>query len=119
AAENDGGSKRLLNVRCEVGLTRVATLAVSGFTAAVFLGALFGIPEITGVGFALGVVNLAVIVAENIRLGRILNDTLDIVAGQIGLRPIGVVGAAVHAAAARRAPPGPDAPPDRQDPPPP
>src|SRR5262245_12816454 len=100
AAENHGGSKRLLNVRCEVRLTRVATLAISGFTAAVFLGALFGIPEITGVGFALGVVNLAVIVAENIRLGRILNDTLDIVAGQIGLRPLGAAGAAVHAAAA-------------------
>ncbi|HSV08633.1 MAG TPA: hypothetical protein VLI07_19100, partial [Candidatus Binatus sp.] len=100
AAENHGGSKRLLNVRCEVRLTRVATLAICGFSAAVFLGALFGIPEITGVGFALGVVNLGVIVAENIRLGRILNDTLDIVAAQIGLRPLGVVGAAVHAAAA-------------------
>jgi len=100
AAENHGGSKRLLNVRCEVRLTRVATLAITGFTSAVFLGALFGIPEITGVGFALGIVNLGVIVAENVRLGRILNDTLDIVAGQIGLRPLGAEAGAVHAAAA-------------------
>ena len=100
AAENHGGSKRLLNVRCEVRLTRVATLAITGFTSAVFLGALFGVPEITGVGFALGIVNLGVIVAENVRLGRILNDTLDIVAGQIGLRPLGAEAGAVHAAAA-------------------
>ena len=32
----------------------------------------------------------AVIVAENFRLGRILNDTLDIVAGRIALRPLGI-----------------------------
>ena len=29
------------------------------------------------------------IVAENVRLGRILNDTLDIVAARIALRPLG------------------------------
>ena len=37
----------------------------------------------------IGIVTLGVIVTENIRLGRILNDTLDIVAGRIALRPLG------------------------------
>ena len=88
AAENHGGSKRLLNVRCEVRLTRVSELALAGYLAAVGFGLLFHVPEITGVGAALGIVNLGVVVAENLRLGRILNDTLDIVAGRIALRPL-------------------------------
>ena len=99
AAENHGGSKRLLNVRCEVRLTRVSQLAVTIFALAAALGLLFQIPEMIGVGVGVGLVNLAVIVAENVRLGRILNDTLDIVAGQIGLRPLGAKAAAPPARA--------------------
>ena len=89
ATENHGGLKRLLNVRCEVRLTRVSRLALLAYVIAVIAGLVFGVPEITGVGAALGIVNLGVIVAENARLGRILNDTLDIVAGNIALRPLG------------------------------
>jgi glycosyltransferase involved in cell wall biosynthesis len=89
ATENHGGLKRLLNVRCEVRLTRVSQLALLAYVIAVGSGLLFGVPEVTGVGAALGIVNLGVIVAENARLGRILNDTLDIVAGRIALRPLG------------------------------
>jgi GT2 family glycosyltransferase len=89
AAENHGGTKRLLNVRCAVRLTRVSHLALAGYALGVGCGLLFGLPEITGVGGALGVVNLGVIIAENLRLGGILNDTLDIVAGRVGLRPLG------------------------------
>jgi glycosyltransferase involved in cell wall biosynthesis len=89
AVENHGGAKRLLNVRTEVRLTRVAQLTLGGLLLAAGGGLLFGLPEITGVGVALGLVNLGVIVAENVRLGRILNDTIDIAAGQIALRPVG------------------------------
>ncbi len=89
AAENHGGPKRLLNVRCEIRLTRVAQLALVGYALATVCGLLFGVPELTGVGFALGTINLAVIVAENIRLGNILNDTFDIVAAGVALRPLG------------------------------
>ncbi len=88
AAENHGGSRRLLNTRCEVRLTRVSQLALAGYLIAVVCGLLFYLPEITGVGAALGIVNLGVIVTENLRLGRILNDTLDIVASRIALRPL-------------------------------
>jgi len=89
AAENHGGAKRLLNVRCEVRLTRVSELALAGYLIAVVCGLLFAVPEITAVGIALGIVNLGVIAAENVRLGQTLNDTLDIVAGRIALRPLG------------------------------
>src|SRR5438046_405013 len=100
AAENHGGSKRLLNVRCEVRLTRVSELALAGYLVAVVCGLVFYLPEITGVGAALGIVNLGVIVTENIRLGRTLNDTLDIVAGRIALRPLGSGAAPAKAQAA-------------------
>ncbi len=90
ASENHGGLKRLLNARCEVRLTRVSELALLVYAIGVVCGLLFQVPELTGVGAALGVVTLGVIVAENLRLGRILNDTLDIVAGRIALRPLGL-----------------------------
>ncbi len=100
AVENHGGSKRLLNVRCDVRLTRVSQLSLMGFLVAVVLGLVFRVPEITGVGVGLGLVNLAVIVLENLRLGDILNDALDIVAGRIALAPVGAGrdGAAARAA---------------------
>jgi hypothetical protein len=100
AAENHGGNKRLLNVRCEVRLTRVSQLALAAFAVAMGIGLQSRAPEVLGVGVALGLVNVAVIVAENFRLGRILNDTLDIVAGRIGLRHLGAPAAPAPAQAA-------------------
>jgi cellulose synthase/poly-beta-1,6-N-acetylglucosamine synthase-like glycosyltransferase len=100
AAENHGGPKRLLNVRCEVRLTRVSQLALVGFGIALFCGIVFGLPEIVGVAVALGIVTMGVIVAENFRLARTLNDTLDIVAGRIALRPLHVGSRVPHGGAA-------------------
>jgi glycosyltransferase involved in cell wall biosynthesis len=97
AAENHGGAKRLLNVRSEIRLTRVSQLSLGFFAVLVALGVVFAIPEVIAVGAALGLVNLGVIVSENIRLARILNDTYDIVAAGFGLRPVN--GSAVPAAA--------------------
>jgi len=97
ATENHGGTKRLLNVRSELRPTRVSQLTLGFFALLVGAGLIFGIPEVTGVGTALGLVNLGVIVSETIRLGRILNDTYDIVAAGLGLR--GINGAAKEKAA--------------------
>jgi hypothetical protein len=80
--------KRLLKARCEVRLTRVSQLALLVYAVGVACGLLFEVPEVIGVCAALGVVTLAVIVGENVRLARILNDTLDIVAERIALRPL-------------------------------
>ncbi|MCW5891749.1 MAG: glycosyltransferase [bacterium] len=88
ATENHGGTKRLLNLRCEIRPTRVSQLSLVGFALAVIAGVVFGVPEITAVGGALGLVNLAVIVGENVRLGRILHDSCDIVASALGLAPV-------------------------------
>ncbi len=100
AAENHGGSKRLLNVRSEIRLTRVSQLSLGFFAILVTLGVVFAIPEVIAVGTALGLVNLGVILSENLRLARILNDTYDIVAAGAGLRPIngGAAPAAAEAA---------------------
>jgi len=100
AAENHGGAKRLLNVRSEIRLTRVSQLSLGFFAVLAALGLTFAIPEVTAVGGALGLVNLGVIVSENLRLGRILNDTYDIVAAGLGLRPVNGGAAAATAEAA-------------------
>ena len=76
-------------MRCELRPTRVSKLAMLGYLIAVCSGLFFGVPEITSVGFALGLVTLGVIVGENLQLGGTLHDTFDIVAGSIGLKPIG------------------------------
>ena len=75
-------------MRSEIRLTRVSQLSLGFFAVLVALGVTFAIPEVTAVGGALGLVNLGVIVSENLRLGRILNDTYDIVAVGLGLRPV-------------------------------
>ena len=65
------------------------------------VGFLFGVPELAGVGVALGIVNLGVIVTETVRLARILSDALDIVANAIALKPMH--GAPVAAEASEQA----------------
>jgi hypothetical protein len=101
ATENHGGMKRVLCARCELRPTRVAQLAMGGFALATLLGVAFGVPEVAGVGVALGVVNLGVIAAETLRLRRILTDAMDIVANAIALRPMH--GGEVAAAPAQQA----------------
>jgi glycosyltransferase involved in cell wall biosynthesis len=88
ATENHGGSKRLLNVRSRIRLTRVSQLSLGLFAALTAVGVFFRIPEVVGVGAALGLVNLGVILSENVRLARILNDTYDIVADGLSLRAV-------------------------------
>jgi GT2 family glycosyltransferase len=89
AIENHGGNKRVLNVRSEIRLTRVSELALAGYAVVIAAALFFSAPELIAFGLALGIVTLGVILTENLRLGRILNDSLDIVAGRLGLRPLG------------------------------
>jgi glycosyltransferase involved in cell wall biosynthesis len=88
ATENHGGTKRLLNVRSQIRLTRVSQLSLGLFAVLTAVGVVFRIPEVIGVAAALGIVNLGVIVSENVRLARILYDTYDIVADGLGLRGV-------------------------------
>ena len=88
AVENHGGPKRVLNARGELRLSRVSRLALLGYGLLAGAGVVFGVPEIIGVGAALGIVNLGVIVSECVRLGQVLHDALDIVAERAGLAPL-------------------------------
>jgi cellulose synthase/poly-beta-1,6-N-acetylglucosamine synthase-like glycosyltransferase len=88
ATENHGGTHRVMNARVELRATRVSQLSIAGFALAAASGFVFRVPELAGVGVALGVVNLAVIVAETVRLARIIYDALDIVANGIALKPM-------------------------------
>jgi hypothetical protein len=88
AVENHGGPKRVLNARAELRLTRVSRLALLGYALLVGTGIVFGVPEIIGVGAALGLVNLGVTLSECVRLGQVLHDALDIVAERAGLAPL-------------------------------
>jgi glycosyltransferase involved in cell wall biosynthesis len=92
AAENHGGEKRLLNVRCEVRITRVAQLALAGWALVLAFGIAFGVPELTGVAAGLGLVNLGVVLKELVELGRIVRDTCDIAGTQLGMRLLGLQG---------------------------
>jgi len=66
----------------------VSRLFLVGYGLLVAAGLLFGVPEIIGVGAALGIVSLGVTVSECVRLGQVLNDALDIVAERAGLAPL-------------------------------
>jgi cellulose synthase/poly-beta-1,6-N-acetylglucosamine synthase-like glycosyltransferase len=88
ATENHGGPNRVLNARVELRLTRVSQLSIGGFALAAACGLAFGLPELAGVGVALGIVNLGVIVTENLRLARVMYDALDVVATGIALKPL-------------------------------
>jgi cellulose synthase/poly-beta-1,6-N-acetylglucosamine synthase-like glycosyltransferase len=88
ATENHGGPNRVLNARVELRLTRVSQLSIGGFAVAAACGLAFGLPEIAGIGVALGIVNLGVIVTETLRLARVMYDALDIVATGIALKPL-------------------------------
>jgi glycosyltransferase involved in cell wall biosynthesis len=88
ATENHGGTHRVLNARVEIRWTRVSQLAIGGFALASACGFAFGVPELAGVGVALGIVNLCVIATETLRLARVLYDALDTVAHAIALKPM-------------------------------
>jgi GT2 family glycosyltransferase len=81
AAENHGGSKRLLNVRCDLRLTRVAhvALGLSGATAA---GALaFHRGPLAAGAIAASAAVLAVAVRAAVSLGRLVHRAVDGAAG--------------------------------------
>jgi hypothetical protein len=89
AVENHGGQKRLINVRGEIRLTRVAQLAVGGLAFLAALGVAFRVPEVAAVCGALGLVIATVVVTDQVRLARIVHDSCDLAGIATGLHPIG------------------------------
>jgi hypothetical protein len=88
AVENHGGQRRLSNVRCELRLTRVSRTALIAYGLALAGVLLAGWMEAAAVVAGLGVLNLAAILSESLRLGRVVHHTLDEAAARLGLSPV-------------------------------
>ncbi len=87
-SENHGGYKRCLRARCSLRLSRPAVLALWSYLSLAVAGMAFDIPELVAAGATAGIVNAAIIVYQNMRLGRTLYHTFEIVAKKVGLVPI-------------------------------
>jgi hypothetical protein len=85
AAENHGGQKRLLRVHCAARMSEPARLALFGYGILIGIGTIFGISELALAAILGGLANLAVILYQNFRLGRVLYHVLEITAQRIGL----------------------------------
>lgn len=95
-SENHGGSKRLLRVRCALRMSQLATMALGAYSLLAVVAMVLGMPEVSVVTVVVGAINAAVIVYQNLRLGRILYQVLELVTKRVYLLPI-------HAASTRSA----------------
>jgi len=87
-AENHGGNKRCLRVRCSLRFSRPAVLALCAYSGLLLAGLAFSIPQIAIAAGIAGGVNLAYILNQKCRLGRILHHVAEIAAKKAGLIPI-------------------------------
>lgn len=92
--ENHTGSKRLLRVRCALRMSRLATMALGGYSLLAVVAMVLGMPKVAALTVVVGVINAAVILYQNFRLGRILYQVLEIVAKRAYL-------VSIHAASTR------------------
>jgi GT2 family glycosyltransferase len=86
--ENHGGLKRLLRAHCAVRMSQPARLALLGYTLLGGLGAILGVSELVVSAVLMGLINLATILYQNFRLGRVMYHALEIVAQRLGLSPV-------------------------------
>ncbi|MUG98018.1 hypothetical protein F7734_39190 [Scytonema sp. UIC 10036] len=87
-AENHGGNKRLLRVRCALRMSQLATMAMVSYSFLIVVALILGMPELVTVAVIAGAINVGVILYENFGLGRIIYQVLSIVTKKIHLLPI-------------------------------
>ncbi|MGV0106884.1 hypothetical protein [Nostoc sp. DSM 114167] len=87
-AENHGGNKRVLRVRCALRMSQLAIMAMVGYCLFAIVAIVLGMPEVATLTIALGTLNASVILYQNFQLGRILYQVLEIVAKRVYLLPI-------------------------------
>jgi len=85
--ENHGGGKRLLRVRCALRMSRLATMALGGYSLLTVVVIVLGMPQVVKATFVVYAINAAVILYQNFRLGRILYQVLEFVAKRMYLLP--------------------------------
>ncbi|GAA6618012.1 hypothetical protein [Scytonema sp. NUACC26] len=87
-AENHGGNKRLLRVRCALRMSQLATMAMIGYSLLTVVALILGMPELATVAVIVGVLNAAAILYQNFGLGRIIYQVLSTVTKKMHLLPI-------------------------------
>jgi len=88
AVEDHGGTKRLFRAQCRLRPTRLSRLAV-GASAALTGGAAYsGLFEVAVVAGSLGLISVAAIAVQNVRLGRVVFHVMEICAKSIGLQAV-------------------------------
>ncbi|MDZ7965421.1 MAG: hypothetical protein RM368_10650 [Nostoc sp. DedSLP03] len=87
-AENHGGNKRVLRVRCALRMSQLAMMAMVGYCLLAIVAIVLGMPEVAKLTVALCTLNATVILYQNFQLGRILYQVLEIVAKRVYLLPI-------------------------------
>lgn len=85
--ENHGGGKRLLRVRCALRLSRLATVALGGYSVLALIAMVLGMPEAATATVVVGAINAAVILYQKFLLGRILYHVMELVAKKLYLLP--------------------------------
>jgi GT2 family glycosyltransferase len=87
-AENHGGNKRLLRVRCVLTLSRFAKLMLRSYIAASVLALVLGAPPVALAISVAGLVHGLVIVRHTLEFGQVMHGLIDSVAIEAGLLPV-------------------------------
>ena len=102
-AENHGGMKRLLQVRCAMRLSRFSGFVLRGYAVATAAALILDAPTAAAVVGILGLAQSALIAYRTIEFGRLMRGIIETVAKQVELRPLAPSGGATDAVAAPRA----------------
>jgi len=87
-AENHGGSKRLLRVRCAMRFSRIALFLLRSCAALTAVALILGWPSTAAVIGAVGVLNLGVTGCQLVSFGRLMHRIVEAVAKQGRLIPV-------------------------------
>jgi hypothetical protein len=87
-AENHGGNKRLLRVRCVLALSRLAKLMLKTYLATSVLALILGAPMAALVIAVAGLGHGLVIVRHTLEFGQVMHGLIDSVAIEAGLLPV-------------------------------
>ncbi len=87
-AENHGGNKRLLRVRCVLTLSRFAKLMLRTYIGASVLALVLGAPPVALAISVAGLVHGLAIVRHTLEFGQVMHGLIDSVAIEAGLLPV-------------------------------
>jgi hypothetical protein len=91
-AENHGGPKRLLRVRCAMRMSSPARVLLRGCATLAAAGLILGSPIVAVSFLVLGVVNLGVVGWQLATFGRLMHRIIEAVAQQAQLMPADPIG---------------------------